>query len=73
MKTFRNSHTKVKTILSVFEGYEKLTIKDIITRLEDRGYTIKKNHLRMFIYYNMLFKYLKKESVRGVCYYYLIR
>ena len=35
MKRFRNSHTKVKTILSVFEGCEKLTIKDII-RSEER-------------------------------------
>ncbi len=72
MKRFKNSHTKVKAILSVFESGEKLTIKEIIERLEEKGYTIKQNHLRMFIYYNMLFKYLKKESVRGVSYYYPI-
>ncbi len=69
MKRFENASDKVNVILSVFEEGEKLRGKDIVERLRKKGYKVKHAHLRMFIYYNMLYKYLKKEKKNGTNYY----
>jgi len=70
MRRFKNSRAKAKEIMGVFNSGEKLTVREIRERLEKRGYKIEDRHLRMFIYYNMLFKYLRREKQRGVTYYY---
>jgi predicted Ser/Thr protein kinase len=65
MKKFGNAADKINVILSVFNEDERLKIRDIVSRVKDRGYNVKDAHLRMFIYYNMLYKHLKKEEVDG--------
>ncbi len=70
MRRFKNSRAKAKEIMRIFNSGEKLTVREIRERLEKRGYKIEDRHLRMFIYYNMLFKYLRREKQRGVTYYY---
>lgn len=71
-KKFGNVSHKVNVILSVFEEGEKLNGKQIVERVRQRGYEITDSHLKMFIYYNMLHKHLKKEEINGVNYYYRI-
>ncbi len=73
MKKFGNTAHKVNVILSVFKPGEKLKGKEICRRVREKGYKITEAHLRMFIYYNMLYKHLKKEEVNGVSVYYPIR
>lgn len=69
MKKFGNTADKVNAILSVFRDGEKLRGKEIVERMKRRGYEIGDAHLRMFIYYNMLYKHLRKEEVNGAnCY-----
>ncbi len=69
MRKFVNTAEKVKAVLSVFGRGEKLRMREITERLKGKGYALKEAHLRMFIYYNMLYKYLLKEEVRGTSYY----
>ncbi|MBI5253880.1 MAG: hypothetical protein HY930_05745 [Euryarchaeota archaeon] len=69
MKKFGNAADKVNTILRVFRDGEKLRGKEIAERMKRMGYEIGDAHLRMFIYYNMLYKHLRKEEVNGTnCY-----
>jgi hypothetical protein len=65
MKKFGNAADKINVILSVFNADERLKIRDIASRVKDKGYNIKDAHLRMFIYYNMIYKHLKKEDING--------
>ena len=65
MKKFGNAADKINVILSVFNDDERLKIRDIASRVKDKGYNIKDAHLRMFIYYNMIYKHLKKEDING--------
>jgi|TARA_B100001964_G_scaffold245030_1_gene329445 hypothetical protein len=65
MKKFGNAADKINVILSVFNDDECLKINDIVSRVKDRGYRVKDAHLRMFIYYNMIYKHLKKEEING--------
>ncbi len=71
MRKFSNTSEKVKAVLSVFNRGEKLSIKEIAGRLDAVGYKMKDAHLRMFIYYNMLYQHLKKEEIRGTSHYYI--
>ena len=68
-RKFVNSIDKVRAILSVFEWNEKLPGDEIAIRLQERGYRIKKAHLNMFIHYNMLYRYLKKEIIKKKVHY----
>ncbi|HDL15235.1 MAG TPA: hypothetical protein ENH28_03635 [Euryarchaeota archaeon] len=68
-RKFVNSIDKVRAILSVFEGNEKLPGDEIASRLQERGYRIKKAHLNMFIHYNMLYRYMKKEIINRKVHY----
>ena len=68
-RKFVNSTDKVRAILSVFEGNEKLPGDEIASRLQERGYRIKKAHLNMFIHYNMLYRYMKKEIINRKVHY----
>ncbi|GBE54634.1 MAG TPA: hypothetical protein ENH28_06015 [Euryarchaeota archaeon] len=72
MKKFSNNTHKIKAILSVFGGGEKLEGDEIANRLKEKGYLVNKGNIRMFIYYNMLYKYLQKELRDGKNYYSLI-
>ena len=68
-RKFLNRVDKVRGILSVFEGNEKLPGDEIASRLRERGYRIKKAHLNMFIHYNMLYRYMKKEIINKKLHY----
>lgn len=69
MKKFGNAADKVNAILSVFRDGEKLRGKEIVERMKKKGYEIEDAHLRMFIYYYMIYKHLRKEEVNGIsCY-----
>jgi|Deesub1362B_J571_1020462.scaffolds.fasta_scaffold28246_2 repressor of nif and glnA expression len=72
MKRFANTAQKVKAILEVFEGREKLAGDEIVTRLRERGYDVNPGNIKMFIRYHMLYKYLRKESRSGKNLYFLI-
>lgn len=72
MKKFGNASDKTNVILSVFNEGERLRGKEIVERVKMRGYNIRDAHLRMFIYYNMLYKYLKKEEINGSNHYSVI-
>lgn len=71
-KKFGNTAHKVNVILSVFRDGEQLKGKEIVTRVKEQGYKVSDAHLKMFIYYNMLHKHLKKKEVNGVNHYFPI-
>lgn len=73
MKRFGNTYNKINVIMSVFHDGEKLNGKQIALRVKDQGYKIRDNHLNMFIFYNMLHKYLQREKVNGTNYYFVER
>lgn len=72
MKKFGNTAVKINVIKSVFDDDEKLKGKDICERVRAQGYNVKDNNLKMFIYYNMLYKHLQKEDVKGINHYRLL-
>ncbi len=72
VKKFGNTAHKINEILSVFKPGEKLKGREICRRLCDKGYRVTDAHLRMFIYYNMLYKHLEKEEIKGVNHYSII-
>ena len=69
IKRFKNKPDKINAILSVFREGEELRVKDIVERLREEGYRVKFAHLRMFIYYHMLYKHLKKRRKNNTTYY----
>ncbi|RLG56482.1 MAG: hypothetical protein DRN88_04265 [Candidatus Hydrothermarchaeota archaeon] len=71
IRRFRNTTDKIKVILSVIKPGEKLTGAEIARRIRKLGYKVNEGHIKMFIYYHMLHKYLSKENMRGVNYYFL--
>ncbi len=72
MKKFGNTAVKINVIKSVFVEDEKLKGKEICERVRSMGYNVKDNNLKMFIYYNMLYKHLQKEDVKGINHYRLL-
>jgi hypothetical protein len=72
MKRFGNAAHKVKVILSVFNDGERLKGREIVKRVQRKGYSVDDAHLKMFIYYNMLYKHLRKEEINGVNHYSVI-
>jgi hypothetical protein len=72
MKRFGNTAHKVKVILSVFNDGERLKGREIVKRVQRKGYSVDDAHLKMFIYYNMLYKHLRKEEINGVNHYSVI-
>jgi hypothetical protein len=71
MKKFGNTANKINAILSAINHGERLTGRQIAERIKKMGYRVNEGNIKMFIYYNMLHKYLAKESIKGVNYYYL--
>jgi len=69
---FGNTARKVNAILDVFRHGEKLSGREIVERIRRRGYSVNEGNLNMFIYYNMLYKYLQKEQIKGVNHYSLV-
>ncbi|MDI6655654.1 MAG: hypothetical protein QME59_07210 [Candidatus Hydrothermarchaeota archaeon] len=69
---FGNTARKVNAILSVFRHGEKLRGREIVERIRGRGYRVNEGNLNMFIYYNMLYKYLQKEQIKGVNHYFVV-
>ncbi|MFQ6136109.1 MAG: hypothetical protein ACE5PM_02900 [Candidatus Hydrothermarchaeales archaeon] len=72
MKKFSNVASKANAIVGVFRDGERLKGKEIVRRLKARGYRVKEENIRMFIYHHMLYKHLRKEAVQGINYYSLI-
>ncbi|WP_456474060.1 hypothetical protein [Candidatus Pyrohabitans sp.] len=72
MRRFANTAQKVRAILEVFNGREKLAGDEIAARLKERGYDVNPGNIKMFIHYHMLYKYLRKESRSGRNIYFLI-
>ncbi|NOZ76443.1 MAG: hypothetical protein GXO65_01945 [Euryarchaeota archaeon] len=71
-KKFANTAVKINVIKSVFGEGEKLKGKEIVERVRAQGYKVKDANLKMFIYYNMLYKHLKKEDINGINHYSLV-
>lgn len=61
MKRFGNIADKINRILDVFGDGDKLGTSEIAERLRSKGYKVRVEHLRMFIRYEMLHKYLGYE------------
>ncbi|MFQ6135753.1 MAG: hypothetical protein ACE5PM_01075 [Candidatus Hydrothermarchaeales archaeon] len=72
MKKFVNTADKVDVILSVFKDGEKLKGKEIARRIREKGYNVDEGSVKMFIYYHMLYQYVKRERVNGVNHYCLL-
>jgi len=70
MKKFGNTANKIKAILNVVDSDEKLKGRDIANRLKTQGYDARDGNINMFIYHYMLYKYLDRERVNGINYYY---
>ncbi len=71
-RKFSNTAVKINVIKGVFQEGEKLKGREIVDRVRAQGYKVKDSNLKMFIYYNMLYKHLKKEDINGVNHYSLI-
>jgi len=72
MRKFGNTAHKVNAILETFGDGEKLKGNQIAERLERYGFRVNEANIKMFIYHNMVYKHLRKESVNGVNHYTLI-
>ncbi len=72
MKKFGNTANKIKAILDVVDNGERIKGRDIAGRLKGLGYDAKEGNVNMFIYHYMLYKYLDRERVKGINYYYPI-
>jgi len=72
LKKFGNTANKIRAILSVVESGETVRGKDITNRLTKKGYRVKEGHINMFIYYNMLYKYVTRQKVNGINHYIVI-
>jgi hypothetical protein len=72
MKKFGNTANKIKAILSVVDSGERLKGRDIAERLIGQGYEAREGDINMFIYHYMLYKYLHRERVDRVNYYFAI-
>lgn len=69
---FSNTARKINAILNVLRRGEKLSGEEIAERIKSMGYRVNEGNLKMFIYYNMLHKYLQKEQIKGVNHYSLV-
>ncbi len=72
MRKFGNTANKIRAILNVIERGEGVSGRDIASRLKRKGYRVKEGNINMFIYYNMLYKYLTREKVKGINQYFVI-
>ena len=64
VRRFRNTTDKIRVILSVIKPEEKLTGTEIVRRIKRLGYKVNEGHIKMFIYYHMLHKYLNKCRIK---------
>jgi repressor of nif and glnA expression len=72
VRKFGNTANKVRAILEVIEPGEMVDGRTIARRLAERGYRVNEGHIKMFIYYHMLYRYLRKVKINGVNHYSLI-
>jgi len=71
-RRFWNTASKVKAILEVIQPGEVVDGRTIAKRLQERGYQVNEGSIKMFIYYHMLHRYLKKVRKGGVNHYTLL-
>lgn len=72
MRKFGNTAHKISIVLKAFRDGETLSGGEIARRIKRMGYRVNEGSLKMFIYYNMLYKYLQKEPINGVNHYSII-
>jgi hypothetical protein len=72
MRKFGNTANKIKAILRVIKENEGASGREIVRILAKEGYRVKEGNINMFIYYNMLHKYVTKKKVDGVNRYFIL-
>ncbi len=71
-RRFRNTASKVKAILEVIKPGECVDGRTIARRLQERGYRVNEGNIKMFIYYHMLHRHLRRVKIKGVNHYTLL-
>ncbi len=66
---FGNTANKIRAIVGVMRNNELVKGREISERLARLGYAVNEGHITMFIYHNMLYKYVERERVNGLNYY----
>lgn len=69
---FGNTANKIRAILDVVEKANGISGKEIASRLKTKGYRAEEGNINMFIYYNMLYKYLTRKKVGGINQYFVL-
>lgn len=73
MKKFGNTANKIKAILRVIQECEGASGREIVKKLAEEGYRVKEGNINMFIYYNMLYKYVTRKKVDGINRYFALQ
>lgn len=73
VKKFGNTANKIKAILRVIQESNGASGREIVKRLAEEGYRVKEGNINMFIYYNMLYKYVTKRKVDGINRYFILQ
>lgn len=66
MRKFGNTANKIRAILGVIRENEGASGREIVKWLAREGYRVKEGNINMFIYYNMLHKYVTKKKIDGI-------
>jgi hypothetical protein len=64
-KRFMNGPGKIRAFLSVFKPGEKITASEVARRLQEEGYKVTVQEVRMFLRNNLLHKFLERGSAPG--------
>lgn len=72
MKKFGNTANKIKAILRIIQESDGISGREIVKKLAEEGYRVKEGNINMFIYYNMLHKYVTKRKINGVNHYFIL-
>ncbi len=72
MRKFGNTANKIRAILDVIKKEDGVSGREIARELKSEGYRVKEGNINMFIYYNMLYKYLARRKVDGINRYFVL-
>ncbi len=73
MKKFGNTANKIKAILRVIRECEGASGREIAKKLAEEGYRVREGNINMFIYYNMLYKYVTRKKINGINRYFILQ
>jgi arginine repressor len=73
VKKFGNTANKIKAILRVIQENDGASGREIVKKLAEEGYRVKEGNINMFIYYNMLYKYVTKKRINGINRYFTLQ